>query len=189
MEAALAGETDKMVGFACTRENGYHCETKLFELSKVANFEQKLAPSVDHAEHNGVTKELWDYCLPLIQGETPMVKENGLPRFCHLKKVSRKFSRKNPLFPREQRIFFDRFSAVGSISDRPVRLLKKPRRRLMRKSSGGVCAGGKKPTARSIKQDFETFFESFKIRTAWRKDFFDTLRGRSPDRPVSRALL
>ena len=40
----------------------------------------------------------------------------------------------------------------------------------------GVCAGGKKPTARSIKQDFETFFESFKIRTAWRKDFFDTLR-------------
>ena len=41
----------------------------------------------------------------------------------------------------------------------------------------GVCAGGKKPTARSIKQDFETFFESFKIRTAWRKDFFDTLKG------------
>ena len=38
-----------------------------------------------------------------------------------------------------------------------------------------MCAGGKKPTARSIKQDFETFFESFKIRTAWRKDFFDTL--------------
>ena len=39
-----------------------------------------------------------------------------------------------------------------------------------------MCAGGKKPTARSIKQDFETFFESFKIRTAWRKDFFDTLK-------------
>ena len=43
--------------------------------------------------------------------------------------------------------------------------VEKPRRRLMRQSSGGVCAGGKKPTARSIKQDFETFFESFKIRT------------------------
>ena len=54
--------------------------------------------------------------------------------------------------------------------------VEKPRRRLMRQSSGGVCAGGKKPTARSIKQDFETFFKSFKIRTAWRKDFFDTLR-------------
>ena len=87
VEAALAGETDKMVGFVCTRENGYHCETKLFELSKVANFEQKLPLAWINAEHNGVTKEFVDYCLPLIQGETPMVKENGLPRFCHLKKV------------------------------------------------------------------------------------------------------
>ena len=87
VEAALAGETDKMVGFVCTRENGYHCETKLFELSKVANFEQKLPLQWINAEHNGVTKEFVDYCLPLIQGETPMVKENGLPRFCHLKKV------------------------------------------------------------------------------------------------------
>ena len=87
VEAALAGETDKMVGFVCTRENGYHCETKLFELSKVANFEQKLPLQWINAEHNGIKKEFVDYCLPLIQGETPMVKENGLPRFCHLKKV------------------------------------------------------------------------------------------------------
>ena len=87
VEAALAGETDKMVGFVCTRENGYHCETKLFELSKVANFEQKLPLEWINDAHNGVTKEFVDYCLPLIQGETPMVKENGLPRFCHLKKV------------------------------------------------------------------------------------------------------
>ena len=27
------------------------------------------------------------YALPLIQGETGMVKENGLPRFAKLKKV------------------------------------------------------------------------------------------------------
>ena len=87
VEAALAGETDKMVGFVCTRENGYHCETKLFELSKVANFEQKLPLEWINDAHNGVTKEFVNYCLPLIQGETPMVKENGLPRFCHLKKV------------------------------------------------------------------------------------------------------
>ena len=87
VEAALAGETDKMVGFVCTREGGYHCETKLFELSKVANFEQKLPLEWINEAHNGVTKEFVDYCLPLIQGETPMVKENGLPRFCHLKKV------------------------------------------------------------------------------------------------------
>ena len=38
-------------------------------------------------EGNGVKKEFIDYCMPLIQGETGMVKEDGLPRFCHLKKV------------------------------------------------------------------------------------------------------
>ena len=87
VEAALAGETDKMVGFECDRTNGYVCKTKLFELSKVANFEQKLPVEWVNAEGNGITKEFVDYCLPLIQGETPMVKENGLPRFCRLKKV------------------------------------------------------------------------------------------------------
>ena len=47
----------------------------------------------------------------------------------------------------------------------------------------GVCAGGKKPTARSINRILK-LFESFKIRTAGRKYFFDTLKpGRSILRP------
>ena len=40
----------------------------------------------------------------------------------------------------------------------------------------GVCAGGKKPTARSINRILK-LLESFKIRTAGRKYFFDTLTG------------
>ena len=36
---------------------------------------------------NGVKQEFIDYVLPLIQGETDAPKENGLPRFAHLKKV------------------------------------------------------------------------------------------------------
>ena len=88
VEAAVAGETDKMVGFACTRdENGYHCEPKLFDLSLVANTEKKVPLEWINAEGNGVTQGFIDYCLPLIQGETDMVKEDGLPRFVHLKKV------------------------------------------------------------------------------------------------------
>jgi 6-phosphofructokinase 1 len=35
----------------------------------------------------GVTQEFIDYALPLIQGETPLPKEDGLPRFAKLKKV------------------------------------------------------------------------------------------------------
>ena len=95
-----------MVGFVCTRENGYHCETKLFELSKVANFEQKLPLQWINAEHNGVTKEFVDYCLPLIQGETPMVKENGLPRFCHHQEGFRVSFQEKILCSRGNRGFF-----------------------------------------------------------------------------------
>ena len=88
VEAAVSGVTDKMVGFECTRDaNGYHCEPKLFDLSLVANTEKKVPREWINAEGNGVTQGFIDYCLPLIQGETDMVKEDGLPRFVLLKRV------------------------------------------------------------------------------------------------------
>jgi len=88
VEAAVAGETDKMVGFECTREGGkYVCKTKLFNLSEVANFEKKVPLEWINAEHNGVNQDYIDYALPLIQGDNHRAMENGLPRFAHLKKV------------------------------------------------------------------------------------------------------
>ena len=87
VEAAVAGQTGKMVGFECDRTNGYVCKTKLFDLKEVANFEKKLPREWINEAGNNVNQGFIDYCLPLIQGETPMVKENGLPRFCKLKKV------------------------------------------------------------------------------------------------------
>ena len=87
VEAMLNGETDKMVGFACDRTNGYKCEPKLFNLSDVANFEKKFPKEWITAEGNNVTDEFIKYALPLIQGETKLEKEDGLPRFARLKKV------------------------------------------------------------------------------------------------------
>ena len=88
VEAAVAGETDKMVGFECTREGGvYTCKTKLFNLSDVANFEKKVPLEWINKEGNGVTQGYIDYALPLIQGENHRATENGLPRFARLKKV------------------------------------------------------------------------------------------------------
>ena len=88
VEAAVAGETGKMVGFVCTREDGvYACKTKLFDLSDVANFEKKVPLEWINAEHNGVTQAFIDYALPLIQGENHRATEDGLPRFARLKKV------------------------------------------------------------------------------------------------------
>ncbi len=88
VEAAVAGETDKMVGFECSREGGkYTCKTKLFDLSEVANFEKKVPLEWINAEGNGVTQAFIDYALPLIQGDAKAPTEHSLPRFARLKKV------------------------------------------------------------------------------------------------------
>ena len=88
VENAVAGLTDKMVGFECAREGGrYVCKTKLFDLKDVANTEKKLPLEWINADHNGITQGFIDYCLPLIQGETEMKKADSLPRFARLKKI------------------------------------------------------------------------------------------------------
>ena len=87
VEQMLNGVTDKMVGFECDRTNGYTCKAKLFDLSDVANFEKKFPAEWITPEGNNVTEDFIKYAMPLIQGETKLEKENGLPRFARLKKV------------------------------------------------------------------------------------------------------
>ena len=84
---AVAGITDKMVGFECDRTTGYVCKPKLFNLTDVANFEKKVPVEWINEEGNGILKPFIDYALPLIQGETKLPREDGLPRFARLKKV------------------------------------------------------------------------------------------------------
>ncbi len=88
VENAMAGLTDKMVGFERSYENGkYVCKTKLLNLSEVANTEKKFPREWINAEGNGIEQPFVDYALPLIQGETRMKKVDGLPRFAKLKKI------------------------------------------------------------------------------------------------------
>ena len=88
VEAAVAGETDKMVAFKCTRDgNNYTCETVLEPLDICANFEKKVPREWINAEGNGIEQPFIDYVLPLIQGELKVPQENSLPRFAKLKKV------------------------------------------------------------------------------------------------------
>ena len=87
VESMLDGVTDKMVGFECSRENGYTCSTRLIDLSDVANYENKVPKEWINEAGNDITKDFINYALPLIQGETPMKKKNGLPDFAVLKRV------------------------------------------------------------------------------------------------------
>ncbi len=88
VDNAIAGKTDFMPGFKCTRDaSGYHCEIELLPLSQVANTEKKVPRDWINAEGNGVTDKFIEYAMPLIEGENVGPKENGLPRFAQLKKV------------------------------------------------------------------------------------------------------
>ena len=88
VENAVAGKTDFMPGFKCTRgADGYKCEIELLPLSQVANTEKKVPREWINAEGNGVTQEFIDYALPLINGENVGPKVNGLPKFANLKKI------------------------------------------------------------------------------------------------------
>ena len=53
----------------------------------VANTEKKVPREWINEEGNGLKQAFIDYAMPLIQGETEMVKEDGLPRFAKLKKI------------------------------------------------------------------------------------------------------
>ena len=88
VEAALSGETGKMVAFERVMADGqYTCRMKLIPLSDVANYEKKVPVAWIVPEGNNVTQDFIDYALPLIQGVPEIPLENGLPRYARLKKV------------------------------------------------------------------------------------------------------
>ena len=87
VRAAVSGETDKMVCYK--REDGedYKCVYTLMPLELAANTEKTVPLEWITNDGTGISEEFVKYALPLIQGETQMVKEDGLPRFAKLKKV------------------------------------------------------------------------------------------------------
>lgn len=88
VEAAVSGETGKMVAFERDMSSGsYACKTKLIPLDSVANLEKKVPAEWINPASNNVTQEFIDYALPLIQGTPDRPTENSLPRYARLKKV------------------------------------------------------------------------------------------------------
>lgn len=87
VRAAVNGETDKMVCYERKAGDKYEIEYKLLPLELAANTEKTVPLEWITDNGTGVSEEYVKYALPLIQGECNMVKEDGLPRFAHLKKV------------------------------------------------------------------------------------------------------
>lgn len=87
VELAVSGVTDKMAAFERQPGPGYHMVPKAVDLAAVANAEKKVPQDWITPDGVGLTQDFVDYALPLIQGETQLPFENGLPRFARLKKI------------------------------------------------------------------------------------------------------
>ncbi|MDI9469149.1 MAG: 6-phosphofructokinase [Bacillota bacterium] len=84
---ALAGQSDYMIGMKRVSNVPYEIEYILVPLADVANHEKKVPREWINEEGNFVKSEYIDYCLPLIAETSVVPQEDGLPRFCRLKKV------------------------------------------------------------------------------------------------------
>jgi 6-phosphofructokinase 1 len=87
VKAALAGETDKMVTLLRGDGDSYTCETGLAPLADIANGVKKLPTEWINEDGISMNHQFVRYATPLIQGETAVPHENGLPVFAKLDKV------------------------------------------------------------------------------------------------------
>lgn len=87
VRCAVDGMTDFMVGFQRPETGPYSCEIKLIPLKEVANAEKTVPLEWINDEGNFVNQHFIDYALPLIQGESRIALEDGMPRWAKLKKV------------------------------------------------------------------------------------------------------
>ncbi|HEU5080785.1 MAG TPA: 6-phosphofructokinase [Opitutaceae bacterium] len=87
VKAAINGETDKMVTLLRGDGDHYTCETGLAPLSDIANGVKKLPREWINEDGVSMNFQFLRYAQPLIQGETTVPYENGIPAFVKLEKV------------------------------------------------------------------------------------------------------
>ena len=85
VNAALAGETKKMIAFKRDSDVPYtmHCAAE--DVSLICNQEKKFPKEWISAAGNDITDDFLAYALPLIQGEPKRVMENGVPKYLYRK--------------------------------------------------------------------------------------------------------
>lgn len=87
VQAAINGETDKMVTLLRGEGDSYNCETGLADLAEIANGVKKLPQDWINEDGVSMSYNFYKYALPLIQGEVQVPFENGVPALVQLKRV------------------------------------------------------------------------------------------------------
>ena len=88
VRAAIEGRSGFMVKLVRSSNDPYHCATDLQDLADIANAVH-LIPRDWVSEDGFLPNEKFiEYCRPLIEGETKLAYENGLPKYTVLDRVA-----------------------------------------------------------------------------------------------------
>lgn len=82
VQAAMNGETEKMMVYK--RHEPYHLTFESMDVKKIANLEKKIPQAWIAPNGHDITEELYQYLLPLIQGEVDVPYENGIPVYADI---------------------------------------------------------------------------------------------------------
>ncbi len=80
VEAALKGKSGVMMAFVRVSDKPYNIKIEPVDVSLVANRVKYFPDEWINKKGNDVTRDVIDYCLPLIQGEPTIRTKNGLPQ-------------------------------------------------------------------------------------------------------------
>ena len=85
VEAALAGETGKMVAFERVQAEPYRMECRLVDVNEVFKQEKKVPLEWITGNGSDVGQAFLDYARPLIKGEPKRPMEDGIPKYLYRK--------------------------------------------------------------------------------------------------------
>lgn len=85
VKTSMNGKTGMMMVFNRISNAPYTIECDYKDVSEIANQEQKIPVEWINEGHNDITKELYDYLYPLIQGEISLKYHNGIPQYADIR--------------------------------------------------------------------------------------------------------
>lgn len=89
VETALTGKSGQVMGFKRLANHPYSIDYISTDVREVANLEQKIPTEWINEAGNDITSELYDYLLPLIQGEVHITYQNGIPAYYSCKHLNK----------------------------------------------------------------------------------------------------
>ncbi len=81
--------TGVMVVIKRLSNDPYQSEAAIADVSKIANLEHKIPVNWINDAHNDITKELYEYMYPLIQGEVNVRYHNGIPSYINIRHLEK----------------------------------------------------------------------------------------------------